>query len=119
MFRSLGPLAFPKSPGAEWPLEELAQDAGRLASWSISRFPAGDLGMSGLFLSETEENGGGGRGTVLWRALPFCSSALPQQGQTRQDQRQQMPFSPPPSISLPNLLNSSSLTTPSDSPPPH
>lgn len=76
MLRSLGPLAFPKSPGAERPLEELAQDAGRLASWSISRFPAGDLGMSGLFLSETEENGGGGRGTVLWRALPFCSSAL-------------------------------------------
>lgn len=36
----------------------------RLASGAISRFSAGDLGMSGLLPSETEEDGGGGGGLL-------------------------------------------------------
>lgn len=74
MFRSLGPLVFPKSTGAERPREELARDAGRLASWSISRFPAGDLGMSGLFLRSPRrmEAEAGRRALGSPRSLQLC-----------------------------------------------
>lgn len=56
----------------------------RLASGSISRVSAGDLGMSGLFLSETEENGGGGRALRPGESSLSISLPFPQQGQTRQ-----------------------------------
>lgn len=105
VFRSLGIGAsdtsglFRASPGAGRPLEERAQAAGRLAPWSISWFPVGDLGMSGLLQALSEpENRGGGSGPPLRRPLPFSNWA--RQGKARR--RQRMPFPPRPSIPAAN-----------------
>lgn len=94
---------FREALGLGW--EELAglQEA---ASGSISRFSAGDLGMSGLFLGKPEEQGGGGSGPALRRALPFFISALSPTGQTRQGQRRQPLLSlrlPPSAANAPEL----------------
>ena len=105
VFRSLGIGAsdtsglFRASPGAGRALEERAQAAGRLAPWSISWFPVGDLGMSGLLQALSEpENRGRGSGPPLWRPLPFSNWA--RQGKARR--RQRMPFPPRPSIPAAN-----------------
>lgn len=61
-------------------MEEPAQTAGRLASWALSWFPVGDLGMSGLLQALSEPESGGGR----QRPSALDSPPFLQQGQTRQ-----------------------------------